>query len=300
MQKELNNFIAQLLVETEKNKIVLIDSKDIQYGQQLRFSDNKSKVTVNIYFSTRKGISKVLGGKKETVLHSKMNEILFGKAAEKPESHKWNRWAGTDESGKGDFFGPLVVCGFVMEKKFEKSFKELGIQDSKKIRSDKIVEIAEYLYKHHRRNFELIILKPQKYNELYTKFNDQKKKLNELLAWMHGRVILNLNEKTNFEGAVIDKFARERTLKDSLKDLSKISLIQRVRAEDDMAVACSSILARYNFVKFMDKLSADYQMEFPKGAAQKVIDAAAEFASKYGKERLREVAKIHFKTYKEI
>jgi len=124
--------------------------------------------------------------------------------------------------------------------------------------------------------------------------------LNELLAWMHGRVILNLQQRTMFEGAVVDKFAKEQTLTGSLKDLKNISLIQQVRGEDDIAVACASIIARYNFIKSIDKLSKQFDIKLPKGASAKVISAGKEFCARFGKERLNEIAKVHFKTYNEI
>jgi ribonuclease HIII len=300
MQQELSDYISWLLQETEKQNITLIDSRDIPYGQQLKFADSKSEIPVNIYYSARKGISVVIGGSKQGQLFSDLNLLIFKSRISPEKQHNWQRWAGTDESGKGDFFGPLVVCGFIMERKFEKKFSELGVQDSKRLSDEKVRKIAEYLYSNHRRNFDVIALQPRKYNELYEQFKQQGKKLNELLAWMHGRVILNLNNKNQFEGAVIDKFAKDSTLKNSLSDLKKLKLIQRYRAEDDPAVACASIIARYNFVKYLKEFSQKYDMEFPLGAGKNVVEFARLFTSKLSKAELFEVAKIHFKNYKEL
>ena len=40
---------------------------------------------------------------------------------------------GTDESGKGDFFGPLVIAGVLVDEKNAQHFLNLGIKDSKKL-----------------------------------------------------------------------------------------------------------------------------------------------------------------------
>lgn len=300
MQQELSDYIALLLKETEKQDITLVDAKDIQYGQQLRFTDKRNEIPVNIYFSTRKGISVVIGGSKKGDLYAALSWIIFKNKIAAEGQHNWQRWAGTDESGKGDFFGPLVVCGFIMEKNYQDKLLEIGVQDSKKLSDHKVRKIAEYLYSNYRNKFDIIILQPHKYNELYEKFEKQGKKLNELLAWMHGRIILNLRTKNNFEGAVIDKFAQEEILQNSLSDLKNVELLQRHKAESDPAVASASILARYNYLKSMQEMSSKYNLDFPRGAGKNVVDFAQKFASKFNKVELQKVAKVHFKTYKEI
>jgi len=117
---------------------------------------------------------------------------------------------------------------------------------------------------------------------------------------MHSRVILNLNEKHKFEGAVVDKFASDRVLIGSLKDMKSIKLVHKIKAEEDIAVAAASIIARYHFLNSISSLSRKYQLEFPKGASDKVIQIGKEFAEKFTKNRLNEVAKTHFKTTEKI
>ena len=113
-------------------------------------------------------------------------------------------------------------------------------------------------------------------------------------------IILNLKKNHKFEGAVVDRFASDKTLLSSLKDLKKIKLQHRIKAEDDLAVASASIIARYLYLKKMKELSEKYEVELPKGASEKVVKTASEFVDKYGKEKLVEVAKIHFKTFQQI
>ena len=229
-----------------------------------------------------------------------MQQILQQKPDAVQKDHNWKIWAGTDESGKGDFFGALAVCGFIVKENNVADLKKLGVKDCKLLSDPELIKIAEKLYKNYKNNIEVLILQPAKYNELYTKFRQGNKKLNEMLAWMHSRVILNLNEKHKFEGAVVDKFASDRVLIGSLKDMKNVKLVHKIRAEEDIAVAAASIIARYHFLNSISTLSRKYQLEFPKGASEKVIKIGKEFAEKFSKDRLNEVAKIHFKTIEKI
>ncbi len=214
--------------------------------------------------------------------------------------HKWNVWVGSDESGKGDFFGALVVTCFRVERDKVPELLKLGITDSKKLKDSEIKTIAHQIYRLFPGCFESIALTPEKYNELYAKFASRGKKLNELLAWMHTRAILNLKQKKDFEGAVVDKFTADKNLKNSLSEFKNIKLINMIKAEEDPAVAAASVLSRYQFLMNMKSLSIKYGMEFPKGASQKVISFGKEFIKKYSVAELRKTSKIHFQTYKKI
>lgn len=300
MTKEIVEFVAELLVKTEKSGLILSDDKEISYGVQLKFSKIEEEIPLNIYFSSKKGISTVIGGAPNNKLRPLLQKILDQKIDPVQTDHGWKLWAGTDESGKGDFFGPLVVCGFICNQAMLPTLKKLGVKDSKLLKDGDIEKIAKQLYARFFGNVETIVLHPSKYNELYEQFRKQNKKLNELLAWMHGRVILNLKKNHKFEGAVVDRFASDKTLLSSLKDLKNIKLQHRIKAEDDLAVASASIIARYLYIKKMKELSEKYDLELPKGASEKVVKTASEFVAKYGKEKLQEVAKIHFKTFQKI
>lgn len=300
MDRKIINFVAKLLKKTEAEGLRLTDEKPMKYGVQLFFSQDDNLIPLNVYYSKKKGISHVIGGSPNNTLRPILQKV-FNKNTEQLDSdHDWVFWAGTDESGKGDFFGALVVCGFIVHKNESEQLRELGVLDSKKLNDKKIIKIATKLQRDFNKNFEVIVLRPAKYNELYGDFRKQGKKLNELLAWMHSRIIINLHEEHNFEGAVVDKFASDRTLISSLKGMRKIKLQHKIKAEQDMAVAAASILARYFFLKSLKVLSKKYKMEFSKGASKKVVKNAQQFADKFGKNELVNVAKIHFKTYDRI
>jgi len=199
---------------------------------------------------------------------------------------------GIDESGKGDFFGPLVVAGCYLNENAAKKLKEVGVMDSKKINDKKIIEYADII----RENsiFDVVVIGNKKYNELYLKF----KNLNKLLAWAHCTVLENLLNKTDAKISISDKFGDEKFILNALKEKGKqINLIQQTRAESDTAVAAASILARCEFVKRISKMSAEYEIEFPKGAGENVLVVGKNFIKKYGFDELKNVSKAHFKTH---
>lgn len=213
---------------------------------------------------------------------------------EEPQlSHKI--YIGTDESGKGDFFGPLVIAGVQINENNRQQFIDLGIKDSKKLDDTTIKKLAAHI--RNNSTHSVVVINPAKYNELYDKF----KNLNKLLAWGHARAIENILEKSPCEYALSDKFGDESLIKNALmKSGRKIILDQKVRAESDIAVAAASILARAEFVKRIEELNSRYNISLPKGASNKVIEQGKLFIQKYSTEQLKDVAKMHFKTTNEI
>lgn len=198
---------------------------------------------------------------------------------------------GTDESGKGDYFGPLIIAGFFLPEDQADVLRELGVKDSKRTSDNRCLEIAEVLkarYKH-----AVIAIGPEKYNELYDKLRN----LNRLLAWGHARAIENILEVVDCVQAVTDQFGDKAWVLNALMKKGRtIELVQHPRAEEDPAVAAASILARAEFLKRLSFLSKDNGLELPKGASSMVEDAAVKLVERDGPEVLGKVAKLHFKT----
>ncbi|HMJ64606.1 MAG TPA: ribonuclease HIII [Candidatus Binatia bacterium] len=207
---------------------------------------------------------------------------------------------GVDESGKGDFFGPLCVAGVYVNEQVVKAWQESGIRDSKNISSDKkIGELAELIRKTQGCVTTVVPIGNEAYNRLYEKIRS----VNTLLAWGHARVIENLMSQQNRMNpppsrAISDQFASSKDVvaKALMGQGRKIELVQRHKAEEDLAVAAASILARDEFVSRLKRLEKQYQMAFPKGASAAVDAAAKEFVAKHGAENLTKVAKMHFRT----
>jgi ribonuclease HIII len=200
---------------------------------------------------------------------------------------------GTDESGKGDFFGPLVVAGVIVTPEKEKALEKVGVKDSKKIGSDKrIAEIASAVRSIvGLRGYEVITIGPSKYNELHDKMMN----VSRILGWAHARAIediLKWNEGCRI--AVADQFGDPDYIGRSLMERGKrIELIQVHKGERDIAVAAASILAREGFLRSMAKMGEEFEMKFPKGATE-VEGAGHEFIGRMGAESLGKVAKLHF------
>ncbi len=199
---------------------------------------------------------------------------------------------GTDESGKGDFFGPLVVAAFFLPEGQDEVLRELGVKDSKRTSDARCLEIAGTLkraYPHH----SVVAVGPEKYNELWAKLRN----LNRLLAWGHARAIENILERVPAGKAVTDQFGDEKFVRNALlKKGRDIELVQMPRAERDVAVAAASILARAEFLFRLRGLSREFGVELPKGASAEVEAAAVRLVKAKGPDVLEKVAKTHFKT----
>lgn len=200
---------------------------------------------------------------------------------------------GVDESGKGDFFGPLVIAACFVGPEH---LAELdGVKDSKKLTDPVSIKLA-YKIKATCPH-AIVAIGPGKYNELYLKFRN----LNKLLAWGHARAIENVLEQQPSDLVISDQFADPAGLKRQLFEKGRtIKLESMVRAESDIAVAAASILARAEFLHRLKKLGEEYQVDLPKGASDLVIKAGVRFIEKNGVEKLSQVAKTHFKTYRNV
>jgi ribonuclease HIII len=207
---------------------------------------------------------------------------------------------GVDESGKGDFFGPLCVAGVYVNETVIKAWTDAGIRDSKNISSDKkIKELAELIRETPGCVTSVVPIGNEAYNRLYLKMRS----VNTLLAWGHARVIENLmGQKHRMNPAPVraisDQFAANKaTVAGALMSLGReIELIQKHRAEEDIAVAAASILARYEFISRLAGLEQQFEMKLPRGASAAVDAAAKEFIAKHGVGQLPKVAKMHFRT----
>jgi len=205
---------------------------------------------------------------------------------------------GVDESGKGDFFGPLVIAGAFLNEAAARHMMEIGVRDSKMIKSDgRIAEIAKEIRLTEGCVTDVVAISPEKYNELQAKMGS----VNNLLGWGHARVIENLLGRVDSPKAISDQFGNKAIIEKALMERGrKIKLVQRHKAESDLAVAAASIIARNEFVMRLRKLGKEYGVELPKGASAAVEAAGVELVKKHGREALGKVAKMHFRTSQKV
>ena len=200
---------------------------------------------------------------------------------------------GSDEVGTGDYFGPVCVCSCIIEENEFSLLDELHVTDSKQLTDNKIIEIAPKLIE--KIKYSLLILDNQKYNEVHERYN-----LNAIKAKLHNKAYLNLLDKGYDipKAAYVDEFAPKDIYFNYLKDEPRVyhDLIFETKAESSYpAVACASVIARYAFLEKMKQLENKYQMHFHLGAGEDTNEDIKKFVSKYGKDQLKEVAKVHFK-----
>ncbi len=288
--------------QAEKLRVILEEKgftfREVPYTL---YGAQKQKLTINAYTS---GKLLVQGrGAKEFVEFTIEPEIVGEAKLGYDEVHNpemFQPHLGIDESGKGDFFGPLVIAGVFVDGDLPHQLLDLGVKDSKMITSDqKALDLADAIKELITLDrFNVIVISPEKYNDLYVKFRN----LNRLLAWGHASVIENLLTRwPNCPRALSDKFAHETLIQRALKERGKkIVLQQRTKAESDIAVAAASILARAAFLDRLKSLGDKAGVKLPKGASAQVKAAAKEIVKKSGAETLKSVCKFHFKTYAEV
>lgn len=207
---------------------------------------------------------------------------------------------GVDESGKGDFFGPLCVAGVYVNESVLRAWQNLGIRDSKNISSDRrIAELARQIRTTRGCVTNVVTIGNEAYNRLHAKMGN----VNAVLAWAHARVIENLLARRDRMQpppvrAISDQFASSKDViaRALMARGRELELVQRHKAEEDLAVAAASILARDEFVRRLAALEKKFGCEFPRGAGPAVDEAARRFVEEFGAERLGEVAKLHFRT----
>lgn len=211
---------------------------------------------------------------------------------------KENRQAGSDEVGTGDYFGPVIVCAAIIEESDYPFIKENGITDSKQMTDEKIEKIGEIVEKRFKHS--LLVLDNAKYNNVHKTNN-----LNQIKAKMHNQAYINLRNK-GFDipkEAYIDQFCPRSNYFEYLEDTKEIyrDVEFETKAESKYpAVAVASVIARYNFIKYIKEMSKLYNFDFPKGANEIVDEKAKEFVMKFGKDKLESVAKIHFKNTEKL
>jgi len=301
----------ELLKTYESIKLILktgdvevSDYQLIDYGLQFTISVLDWSGIIRIY-QNKKGALKIdYSQLKERVNAVKIQSLIENKIISSDSAKSGNKGValgfpiiGTDESGKGDYFGPLVSAGVYVDEQSAKDLIECGVRDSKKLSDSKNLELAREIARICKGRFAIIEISPEKYNDLYEQFRKEKKKLNTLLAWGHAKAIEEILSKVDCKVAIADQFGDESFILGKLQERGKkLKLIQLHKAEQNIAVAAASILARARFLEKLSRLSNEYKIDLPKGASQTVIENARKVVNMYGKETLRKVAKLHFKT----
>jgi ribonuclease HIII len=296
-------------IGTEGLRLQLLqDHYEVVASQGAQWIARKDHVSI-VCPSDQKGTIKVYGQDRTTFAEkyanflSQVPDVLPQSATHPvvespPEATKTSIRAriGMDESGKGDYFGPLVIAAVYVDEKTEPQLVALGVRDSKRLQDNRILTLAEEIKS--LCPYDVVPISPKAYNKLYSEIGN----LNRLLAWGHARALENVLKKVTCDLAVADQFGDENFLRNALLSEGRtITLEQRPRAEEDIAVAAASILARAEFVRRIEHLSRQLGRTLPKGSSDpKIVTIGREIYTQGGNQSLSEVAKVHFKTTRTI
>jgi ribonuclease HIII len=299
----MNSYTHALTAEQATKLRALLEELGFQFTpkQYTLFFAQKNKLSVAAY---EKGPKVLVQGKGvQEFVQFELEPKIFGEAKlgyeEVHTPEMFEPHFGVDESGKGDFFGPLVISGVYVDRGIARKLLDAGVQDSKRIGSDaRVRTLAQIIRKTAGGLIETVLIGPERYNELYEKFGN----LNSLLGWGHARVIENLlAKKPDCPRALSDQFADARVIKRSLLQHGrKIKIQQRPKAESDIAVAAASILAREAFIGWLERRGKAIGLVLERGVSASVKETAKKLVEKSGPQSLREVAKVHFRTAHEI
>ena len=214
--------------------------------------------------------------------------------------HNWDAWIGTDEAGKGDYFGPLVVAAVYVDAACRETLSTAGIIDGKKLTNLRVQRLAERMHNDYEHHIVVVEKMPTDYNTLYENLSRRGQNLNHLLASLHREAIRTLATRVGAKYVLVDKFSKNDLITQPLtqqtddKSHPRIEkIIQVPKAERDIAVAAASIIARDAFLRGMETLSEKYEMRLPRGSYQ-VVEAGREFTRLHGRDALGDVAKLHF------
>ena len=300
--------------------------KDINYGHKFVVELCQAKLTLNIY-NGKKGLTYVFSG--DSALEAKVRELLgesrnssagggysaklsdVAGGAASASAHAAapaatalprGKWAGSDESGKGDFFGPLVVSAVVVDDGTAAKLAAAGVKDCKLLSDKKILELEDVI-KANVIDFSVLELKPKAYNLRYEQVLAQGGKLNQLLGYGHVAALSQVLERhEDCHAALIDQFTTSLVnVRELTRRFPNCLVKQQPKAEVNLAVAAASVLARARFLRTMaDLAEAAGEATLPKGGGAQATACARRLADRLGKAELVNFVKLHFANYARI
>jgi ribonuclease HIII len=218
-----------------------------------------------------------------------LNNIL-GKKLPSQNDVDFEVIGGTDEAGKGEWFGPLVVAIALLTPEQLNNSRRWGIKDSKLLSPSQIKKIAARI-REEDIDHSILVFPPPKYNKIYQEYQSTHKTLNDLLAWSHSQLIEKYYQKyaKKHVQIIVDAFDEAKLSRSLAKPPSGWIINQRTKAESAAPVAIASILARDRFLQEVHSLEKLYGITLFKVNPSEV-----------SKNLLLKVAKVHFSNVQRI
>lgn len=281
IQNRLSGERLEVSAVTEKN-----------YNYEITVQENNNKTKVLVYFG-KKGVKTVIQGNTGNSSYFKVNNLINGNYSlnfGEEEIVEPAEYIGTDESGKGDFFGPLVVGAVYVDEQLKLELKKIGVRDSKTLNDPKINQLAEKIKILVNNLYDIVYIAPRKYNQLYKKYRN----LNELLNWAHSQALQNILGKVSCNTVITDQFSSKELYITNDYIHSAVNFTQSEKAEKYIGVAAASILARAELNRWFNKHLSN-GLNLPKGSSNLVLKKARELSKQNGTDYFEDIAKINFK-----
>lgn len=293
-QKKADTEVVNIAKNLKKNGFIVSETAKKLYNYEISVNNKSEQLKILVYFG-KKGVKTIVQGNAESNLFKKINEILFGKSLFATDSIMetgFTEYIGTDESGKGDYFGPLVVAAVYIDENIKNELEKIGVKDSKQISDNNIKILETHVKRIVGDRFSIVQINPEKYNQLYNSFSN----LNKIMGWAHSKAIENLILKIDCRNVISDKFGNEKLIKDELQKKNiQLNLYQTVKGERFTAVAAASILARAKVIDWFNQQNNLNGFDIPKGAGEHVNKIADKILQIRNKEYLLKLIKFHFK-----
>jgi ribonuclease HIII len=297
---DLQRHYQSIREKLESNGYSVTSFQVIAYGIQFQIQRQDWSATMRVYQNAN---GRIKNDYSQLTKNSAAEKIISLIEASDPSGTEFKAelpLIGCDESGKGDYFGALVCAAVYVDETVEMKLRALGVRDSKNISDAQVLALEPEIAGLVSGRFCVFVLEPEEYNQAYEKFASRKQKLNTLLAWAHEKAIQCVLKHINAKRILIDRFAEENSIRENMESLSDRELLFYARAEQNIAVAAASIMARAAFLSSLGKLSKKYRMPFLKGASEAVVKQARQFVQANGTDSLKRVAKLHFRTTQQV
>jgi len=297
LESEALNRVRSIKDSLSQNNIFTSSAVKKEYNYEITASEGADKCKILVYFG-KKGVKTVLQGNELSTLYKRVDSIVFNKLfnfKEEPETDEPDAYIGTDESGKGDIFGPLVIAAVYVDDTTIGKLSAMGVKDSKEIKNGTIKVLADKIKHIVGGNYVVMEIRPPEYNTMYEKYNN----LNKLLNYAHSKVIEDLFKKVECRTVITDQFSKaELNISRDFQFQDK-NFIQLPKGEKYIGVAAASILARDAFEEwFVEQNKLGFNLL--KGASSQVEENAKYILSEFGTEKLLNLSKSHFKPIKNL
>jgi ribonuclease HIII len=267
------------------------------YNYQFNAVKGGLSIKILVYFG-KKGIKTVLQGDERSSQMIELRDLIYDEPIlllTQPEIPDPSEYIGTDECGKGDIFGPLVVSAVFVNEETKLKLKKIGVKDSKELSETQITSLAKEVKRITANNYSLVRIEPTEYNNLYLKYLN----LNKLLGYAHSKAISILFDNINCDCVITDKFSSRELEISTVAKYSEVNFIQIEKGERYIGVAAASILARDNFNDWFNNTVIG-GISLGKGASIEVQRLAKKLYNNLSKEKIESIAKLHFKTFKSL